>query len=101
MELIATLWVPDPSGVGTPMIAEGAMNSERTQDPEALLSVEEAAAALGRKASTVWILAREHNLPRYRIPARGKTTLLKWGDVLDAYNTPRPVEPRATKKAAA
>ncbi len=77
------------------------MSSERTRDLEELLSVEEAAEALGRKASTVWILAREHHLPRYRIPARGKTTLLRWGDVLDAYNTPRPVEPRATKKAVA
>jgi hypothetical protein len=34
------------------------------------------------------------------MPARGKTTLLRWGDVLEAYNTPRPIEARAKKAAA-
>ncbi len=57
-----------------------------------LLSVEEAAAAIGRSPKTVWNLAREQDLPRYRIPARGKTTFFRWGDVYDAYHTPRVVE---------
>jgi len=73
------------------------MEERTAPDTEALLSVEEAAAALGRSARTLWILARDHNLPRYRIPAKGKTTLLRWGDVVEAYNRPREVP----KKAAA
>ncbi len=77
------------------------MAEETRPDPETLVSVEEAAEALGRKPSTVWILARDHNLPRYRVTARGKTTLLRWGDVLEAYNTPRPVPVRDAKKAVA
>lgn len=68
--------------------------------PDDLVSVEEAAIALGRSRRTVWDLARSHNLPRYRIPARGKMTLLRWADVLDAYNTPRRVEDQAKKAAA-
>ena len=77
------------------------MGDQAKHEPDELLSVEEAAAALGRKASTVWILAREHTLPRYRTAARGKTTLLRWGDVLDAYNMPRPITNGASKKAVA
>lgn len=72
---------------------------QATENDEDLLSVEEAADRLNRRPSTVWILAREHNLPRYRIPARGKTTLLRWGDVREAYTTPRAVEPRDAKKS--
>jgi excisionase family DNA binding protein len=64
----------------------------QTPAPDDLLTVEEAAAALGRSPRTVWDLARDHALPRYRIPARGKTTLLRWGDVSAAYHTPRVVE---------
>jgi hypothetical protein len=60
--------------------------------PDDLLTVEDAAAALGRSPRTVWDLARERNLPRYRIPARGKTTFLRWGDVYDAYHTAHVVE---------
>jgi hypothetical protein len=76
------------------------MNEEAKPEPDALLTVEEAAAALDRSTRTVWDLAREHALPRYRIPARGKTTLLRWGDVLDAYNTPRPGEAQPKKAVA-
>jgi hypothetical protein len=68
--------------------------------PDDLLTVEEAAAALGRSPRTVWDLARERNLPRYRIPARGKTTFLRWGDVYEAYHTPHVVDPQVKDVAA-
>ncbi len=69
-------------------------DGERTGPaPDDLLTVEDAAAALGRSPRTVSDLARERNLPRYRIPARGKTTFLRWGDVYDAYHTAQVVDP--------
>jgi hypothetical protein len=71
-----------------------------TPAPEDLVSIDQAAAALGRSPRLVWNLARDYNLPRYRTPAQGKTTLLRWSDVLEAYNTPQAIEPRAKKAAA-
>lgn len=69
---------------------------------EELVSVQEIAAALDMGESTVWLLAKRHTLPRYRIAARGKTTLFKWRDVVGAYTRPMPAEPRQeTGKAAA
>ncbi len=76
------------------------MDDNRQPAPDDLVSIDEAAAALQRSPRLVWDLARDQGLPRYRIPARGKTTLLRWGDVLEAYNTPRQISPR-TKKAVA
>jgi len=79
-------------------------SARQERDLEDLVSVTEVAGALGIGESTVWLFVRRHNLPRYRVPARGKTTLLKWGNVLEAYHTPRAVAPRErddAKKAAA
>jgi hypothetical protein len=78
-------------------------SARQERDPEDLVSVAEVAETLGIGESTVWLFVRRHNLPRYRVPARGKTTLFKWGNVLEAYHTPRAVAPqeRDTKKAAA
>jgi hypothetical protein len=59
-----------------------------------LMNVEEVARALERSTATVWVLARTHNLPRYRLPARGKTTFFRWGDVRRAIKTPMPIEQR-------
>ena len=71
-------------------------------DEEALVSVAEIAEALVMGESTVWLFAKRHNLPRYRVPARGKTTLFRWGDVTAAYTKPVQLDPgRATGKAAA
>jgi excisionase family DNA binding protein len=76
--------------------------SPTVPDADDLISVDEAASALGRSKRTIWDLARDHGLPRYRVAARGKTTLLRWGDVLNAYNAPRQIEAEpAPKKAAA
>lgn len=58
--------------------------------PDDLLSMDEVAEAIGRKRATVYNLARDHNLQRYRMPARGKTTFLRWGDVQAAMATPIP-----------
>jgi len=69
---------------------------------EALVSVAEIVEALEMGESTVWLFAKRHGLPRYRIAARGKTTLFRWGDVTAAYMKPVQLETgRATGKAAA
>lgn len=74
----------------------------RRYKEDELVSVEEAAEAIGRKSSTIWILARDHGLTRYRLPARGKTTLFRWGDIRAARETPRPKDeerrPAATER---
>ena len=61
--------------------------------PEALVSVPEIAEALNMGESTVWLFAKRHGLQRYRTPARGKTTLFRWGDVTEAYTRPVAVRP--------
>jgi hypothetical protein len=76
------------------------MDERQQPAPDDLVSIDEAAAALDRSPRLVWDLARDRSLPRYRIPARGKTTLLRWGDVFEAFNTPRQIPPRAKKAAA-
>jgi predicted DNA-binding transcriptional regulator AlpA len=63
--------------------------------PDTLLSVEEVAAALGRSKAWTWAFVRDNDLPRYKTPARGKTTLLKWRDVWRAFHAPRPARPKA------
>jgi hypothetical protein len=77
------------------------MHDDTKPAPDDLLSVEEAADALDRSPRLVWNLVRDYELPRYRVPARGKVTLLRWEDIERAYHTPRPASPRAAKKAAA
>lgn len=71
-------------------------------DAEALVSVPEIAEALSMGQSTVWLFAKRHSLPRYRTAARGKTTLFRWRDVVEAYNRPILADsPSETGKAAA
>jgi len=68
---------------------------------EDLLTIKEVAATLDIGESTAWLLVKRHRLPRYRIPARGKTTLVRRGDVLRAYHEPVPIGTGGiTKKAA-
>lgn len=66
-----------------------------------LATVKEIGEELGIAESTAWLLVRRHNLPRYRVPARGKTTLIRREDARRAYFTPRPVDEDDSKKAAA
>ncbi len=64
---------------------------------EDLLSIQEVAARLRIAESTAWLIVKRRNLPRYRLPGRGKTVYFRWADIEEAYNTPIPVE--STKKA--
>ena len=66
--------------------------------PDDLLSVAELAEALGTSQTYIWLFAKRYNLPRYRLPARGKTTLFRWDDAWRAYNTPQPVEARRRRR---
>jgi hypothetical protein len=78
------------------------MPNLEAHESAALVSVPEVAEALEMGESTVWLFAKRHNLPRYRIAARGKTTLFKWQDVTDAYMRPVQIEAgQETGKAAA
>ncbi len=81
------------------------MNTSNEQttapDPEELVTVLEAAQELGMGESTLWLLIKRHDLPRYRMPGRGKTTFVRRSDVARAYRTPVPIAGRAAKKAAA
>jgi hypothetical protein len=73
------------------------MVAERKTAGDEYLSIQEIAERIGRGEATAWTLVKRYNVPRYRLPGRGKTTYFKWADVEDAYNTPLPIEP--TKKA--
>ena len=66
-------------------------------DAEQLVTIQEAMDRLGIAESTAWLLVKRHDLPRYRIPGRGKTVFFRWADVEDAYRTP--VQVGGTKKA--
>lgn len=61
-------------------------------DADDLLDVQDAAAELGKGISTVWLLARQYNLPRYRIPSRSKRTFFRWGDLRAALDTPQRID---------
>ena len=73
----------------------------QTADANDLLSVKEIGDELGMAESTAWLFVRRYNLPRYRMPARGKTTLIRRADARRAYFTPQPVDEGGAKKAAA
>ncbi len=76
------------------------MARERTPRPEELQTVRAVAEAYEMGESTVWLLIRRHDLPRYRMPGQGKKTYIRRDDFDRAYQTPVPVE-RDAKKAAA
>lgn len=77
-------------------------DKERAEQPaaEELLSVVELAEAYGMSESTAWTLVKRFNLPRYRVAARGKTTLIKRADFDRAYTTPVLIEEEGQGKAA-
>ncbi len=79
--------------------------AERSTDDE-LVTIEEGATRLGVSERTVWDLLRRVPIVRYRRPGYGKTTFVQWGELDQAYHTPRPInaplaEVLATKKLAA
>ena len=64
------------------------MSEGTTKDPEELLEVKQVAEEFGMGESTVWLLIKRHDVPRYRVPARPRKTLVRRGDVERALYTP-------------
>lgn len=62
------------------------MKGERM--PNDLMTVAEVEAMIGKSRATVFNLIRDHNLPRYRVPAKGKTTLVSRRDIERVWNRP-------------
>ncbi len=58
------------------------------RDTEGLLTVVQLADKYHRGRSTVWLHLRRHQVPRYRTPATGKTTLVRRGDWERVMRTP-------------
>ena len=58
------------------------------------LNIAQAAAELGLGQSTVWLLLKRADLPRYRIPGHGKRTFIRRSDL------PRLIEPIPVRKGA-
>ena len=68
-------------------------------DGEELITVQNVMERLSIAESTAWLIIKRHDLPRYRLPGRGKTVFFQWSDVQDAYRTP--VQVGGTKKVEA
>ncbi len=68
-------------------------------DGEELVTVQDVMERLSIAESTAWLFIKRHDLPRYRLPGRGKTVFFRWSDVQDAYRTP--VQVGGTKKVEA
>lgn len=68
-----------------------------TEDDE-YLDVEQIGALLNVSEATVWNYIRRYNLPRFRIPARGRKTLVRKSDLMRALEQPIPVEKPVRKK---
>jgi hypothetical protein len=81
---------------GTPAGLAGKRDDE-------LISVKELAGELGIAESTAWLHVRRHGVRRFRVPARGKTTLVQRGEAIAAYYRPTPIDrdDGDAKKAAA
>lgn len=77
------------------------MEQNHSRQTDDLQSVRELAEAYSMGESTAWLLIKRYRLPRYRLPGRGKTTMIRRADFDRAYNTPIPVEDRETTGKAA
>ena len=79
------------------------MTTEGTPpDPEELLNVAQIGAEFGMSESAVWALAKDYDVPRFKLP-RKRWTLFRRGDVERILTTPIPINRTAaeTKKATA
>ena len=65
------------------------------------LDVEQVRELLGVSRATVWNIIGRYNLQRYQIPARGRKTLVKKSELLEALSRPVPVQPRSERGKAA
>ena len=61
------------------------------------LDVEQVRELLGVSRATVWNIISRYNLQRYQIPARGRKTLVKKSELLEALSKPVPVQPRSER----
>ena len=77
------------------------MSTTHPTDPEALLSVAELGAEFGLAERTVWLVIKRHDLPRYRVPSRGRATLVKRGDFDHVRSTPILISRTQNKKGDA
>jgi hypothetical protein len=68
--------------------------------PEEWLTVDQLADQYDLGRSTVWLYLRRYHIPRYRMAARGKTTLIRRQDWERALHTPVPVRPPLTPSLA-
>lgn len=71
-----------------------------------LVTIADGAARLGVSERTAWEILRRTGVVRYRMPGKGKTTFVDWGDFERAYQAPRMIGPLGdrgddAKKAAA
>jgi hypothetical protein len=76
------------------------MQQGETPTPDELASVLKLAEEHGMGESTAWLLVKRHDLPRFRLPGRGKTTFVRRSDFEQARQTPILVG-GGSKKAAA
>lgn len=65
-----------------------------------LASIMELAEEFELGESTVWLLVKRHDLDRFRIPGRGKTTYVRRQDFARIRQTPIPIRTDAKKAAA-
>ncbi len=82
-------------------LREEAMVQQKTPpSPDELASVLDLAEAHSMGESTAWLLIKRHDLPRFRLPGRGKTTLVRRDDFERALQTPISIGGNAKKAAA-
>ncbi len=62
------------------------------------LDVDQVGELLGVSKPTVWNLLKRYDLERYRIPSRGKKTLIRKSQLLAAMDRPVPIRKRATSQ---
>ena len=67
------------------------MTQPEERDANEMLTVDQLAEEFGLGRSTVWLHLRQHQVPRFRTAATGKTTLVKRGDWEQAIHTPMAV----------
>ena len=74
---------------------------QRIPEQGELASVLQLAEEHGMGESTAWLLVKRYDLPRFRLPGRGKTTFVRREDFERARQTPIPIGGSDAKKAAA
>ena len=65
---------------------------------EEYLDVEQVRQLLGVSRATVWNIISRYQLQRYQIPARGRKTLVKKSELLEALSKPVPIQPRTERR---